>query len=158
MKICITAAGNTLGANTDPSFGRAPWLILVDTETLEFEAIENSGVNATQGAGIAAAQTISNQGAEALFTGQVGPKAREALGVSGISIHEGLPASSVKDAVELFKNETSKRQETNSTQQTSVSNAQCRPGQGRSFGRGMGMGRGGGRCRGGSGPGRRGGM
>jgi predicted Fe-Mo cluster-binding NifX family protein len=102
MKLCITAAGNSLEARTEPSFGRAPWFLLVDTETLAFEAVQNSGVNATQGAGIAAAQTIRNGGAQGVLTGRVGPKALAALQAAGIPIYEGLADCSVRQALVQF--------------------------------------------------------
>jgi predicted Fe-Mo cluster-binding NifX family protein len=149
MKVCITATGNTLEAQTDQSFGRAPWLILVETDTLAFEAIENTGVNASQGAGIAAAQMISNKGAEALLTGRVGPKARAALEEAGIAIYEGIAGGTVREALSLFAGGT------NRPSSPGVS----RPGAGIGGRPGSGMGRGGGgrgRC-GGSGMGRGGG-
>lgn len=156
MKLCITAAGNTLEANTDSSFGRAPWLILVDTETLEFEAIENSGVNATQGAGIAAAQMIKDRGAHELFTGRVGPKARAALEAAGVTIREGLANSSVRDAVSRFSNKAYSKPDAGTSQTGPALGGQCRAGLGRAVGSGMGRG-GGGRCTSGRGSGQRGG-
>ena len=180
MKLCITATGNTLEANTDLSFGRAPWFLLVDTDSLAFEAVENSGVNARQGAGIAAAQTISNKGADALLTGRVGPKAQAALEASGTPIYEGLASCSVRDAVSRF-NEGAYRQSGADVSQAGPgagagsgvgSGGQGGTGMGRGGGSGMGrgggsgmgrrdgsgMGRGGGgRCRGGGGPGQKGG-
>ena len=157
MKLCITATGNTLEALTDASFGRAPWLLLVDTDTLALEAIENSGVNASQGAGIAAAQMISNRGANGLLTGRVGPKAEAALQASGIPIFEGLARSSVREAVSQFNNGAYGNTGTNAPGTGPGAGAQsgqvgCRLQGGSGRGRGMGMGRGGGgggRCQGG---------
>ena len=169
MKVCITATGNNLEAQTDQSFGRTPWLIIIDTDTLEFEAIENEGVNATQGAGIAAAQLIRNKGAQALFTGRVGPKARAALDTAGIAIHEGIAACSVRDAVDHFRNSLMTGSGAAVTGSTPVS--PDRPGSGSggqgqgSFGGGgrglggggKGLGGGGGRCRSNTGSGKKGG-
>ena len=60
MKIAITAKGNRLDSEVDPRFGRAPYILIVDTETLAFEAVDNSdNVNAFKGAGIQAASIIS---------------------------------------------------------------------------------------------------
>ena len=106
MKLCITATGNSLEARTDESFGRAPWFLLVDTETMALEALENSGVSASQGAGIAAAQLIRDRGAQGLLTGRVGPKARAALDAGGIPIYEGLGDCSVRQAVIQFNQGT----------------------------------------------------
>ena len=165
MKLCITATGNTLEANTDSSFGRAPWLLVVDTDTLAFEAIENSGVNASQGAGIAAAQIISDKGADGLLTGKVGPKAQAALEASGVNFYEGLANSSVKEAVSQFNDGaypqsgegvSQAKQETGTRPESGTCK---RDGSGKGRGGGSGMGRGGGgRCRSGQGSGQRGGM
>jgi predicted Fe-Mo cluster-binding NifX family protein len=132
MKICITAAGNDLNAATDGSFGRAPWFILVDTETDAVQAMENSSVNAQQGAGIAAAQSMSDNGVEAVLTGRLGPKAQTALAAAGVTMYEGLQQSTVGQALQQFRQ--GEYRETT---------AQTAPPQG---GMGRGMGGGGGRC------------
>jgi len=36
VKICVTAAGNTLDAAVDPRFGRTAHFIVVDSETMSF--------------------------------------------------------------------------------------------------------------------------
>ncbi len=38
MKIAITARGIRLDSEVDPRFGRAPYILIVDTETLALEA------------------------------------------------------------------------------------------------------------------------
>ena len=43
MKIAISATGTTLDAEVDPRFGRCQYFIIVDPETMQFEALENSG-------------------------------------------------------------------------------------------------------------------
>lgn len=76
MKIAITAQGRELSSEIDPRFGRAKWLIVVNTDTGEFEAHDNSvNLNAVQGAGIQTAQNIANLGVEAVITSNVGPNA-----------------------------------------------------------------------------------
>lgn len=42
MKIAVTSQGDTLDSQLDPRFGRAAYIIVVDTETLEFEALDNN--------------------------------------------------------------------------------------------------------------------
>ncbi len=147
MKLCITASGNSMESMTDESFGRAPWLIIVDTETGTLvEAVENSGVQATQGAGIAAAQAIADRGAQALLTGRVGPKAQAALQAAGVKIFENIAHCTVGEALKQF---TSGRYVEKSGDAAGYG-AGCGPGRGRGQGRGQGgqgrgMGRRGGR-------------
>jgi len=54
MKICISSEGNTLDSKVDPRFGRCRTFIIVDTETMAFEAVDNAGTEASGGAGIQA--------------------------------------------------------------------------------------------------------
>jgi len=87
MKVVITSYGKDLTSKTDKSFGRAKWFVLVDTETGAFEAHSNEqNFNAAQGAGIQAAQNVSNLGAEAILTGNVGPNAFRTLSAASIKI------------------------------------------------------------------------
>jgi predicted Fe-Mo cluster-binding NifX family protein len=102
MKICVTATADNLDAQIDPRFGRCAYLIIVDSETMQFEAIPNAAAGATGGAGIQAAQTIANKGAKLLITGNVGPNAFGALSAAGIEIVTGA-SGTVKEAVEKFK-------------------------------------------------------
>lgn len=152
MKLCITAAGNGKDAATDAAFGRAPWFILVDTATEAFQAVENTSAQATQGAGIAAAQTMSENGVDAVLTGRLGPKAKAALEASGITMYEGLGQSTVAEALQQFQ---AGNYTTGTTGASSASpTASCTPrgngaGQGRGGnGQGNGQGRGGGQGRG----------
>lgn len=102
MKICITAVSNTLDAQLDPRFGRCPYLIIVDPETMQFEAIINESQDATSGAGIQASQLIVNKGAKALLTGNIGPNAFQALSAAGVEIITGM-SGTARDIVEQFK-------------------------------------------------------
>jgi predicted Fe-Mo cluster-binding NifX family protein len=84
-------------------FGRAPWFIIADTETGEFQAVRNDqNLGAAQGAGIQSAQRVANHGAHVVLTGHCGPKAFRVLKAAGVSVHVGV-AGAVSDAIEQFK-------------------------------------------------------
>ena len=103
MKVAITAKGVLLDSEVDPRFGRAPYILIVDTDTLAFEAIDNSdNVNAFKGAGIQAATLVSDRGAEVLMTGYCGPKAFATLEAAGIRVVNDV-AGRVRDAVNTLK-------------------------------------------------------
>ena len=70
MKIAISATGKNLDAEVDPRFGRCQYFIIIDPETMQFEALENSSAMASGGAGISAAQMIAGKGVEAVLTGK----------------------------------------------------------------------------------------
>jgi predicted Fe-Mo cluster-binding NifX family protein len=102
MKIAITANGPALDARIDPRFGRCQYFIIVDPETMQFEALENSGAMAGSGAGISTAQMIAGKGVEVVLTGNCGPNAYEVLSAAGIKVVTGV-AGKVQDVVEGYK-------------------------------------------------------
>lgn len=103
MKIAVSSMGKQLDSPIDPRFGRAPYLIIVDTDSLDFEAVDNGeNMNAFKGAGIQAAATVSRKGAKALLTGYCGPKAFEALSAAKIKVANDVTGT-VKDAVTAYK-------------------------------------------------------
>lgn len=102
MKICVTSTGATMDSSTDPRFGRCQYFMIVDPDTMEYEAISNSSSDASSGAGIHASQTIANKGIDVLITGNVGPNAIETLGAANIKIVTGATGT-VSDAIEQYK-------------------------------------------------------
>ena len=102
MKICVTSVSGNLDAQVDPRFGRCPYFTIVDSETMEFNAISNDSTNAAHGAGIQAAQTVANMGVKVVITGNVGPNAFNVLSATGIKIVTGA-SGSVREAVEKYK-------------------------------------------------------
>lgn len=103
MKVAITATGRELASNMDLHFGRAKNFIVVDTDTDGWTACDNAqNLNAAQGAGIQAAETVARLGAEVVITGNVGPKAFRALNAAGIKIYLSTEGT-VADTVRKFK-------------------------------------------------------
>jgi len=101
MKVAVTTSGEDLSGPVEPRFGRCPRFIVVDTETMEFEVIQNTAVSSAHGAGIAAAQLVASRGVKAVLTGNVGPNAYSALSSSGIQMVTGV-SGTVGDAVKRF--------------------------------------------------------
>ncbi|MBN1814960.1 MAG: NifB/NifX family molybdenum-iron cluster-binding protein [Anaerolineae bacterium] len=102
MKIVVTANGAVLDAQAHPAFGRCPTYIFVDTETMQFEAVENLAANAAGGAGIQAAQFVVERGAQAVVTGNVGPNAFQVLQPAGVPVYL-FSGGTVRQAVEAYK-------------------------------------------------------
>ena len=102
MKIAITASNPDLSSPVDPRFGRCPYFIIVDPDTLEFEANENTNITASSGAGIQAAQFVANKGVKALLTGSCGPNAFQTLQAAGVEVIVGI-SGTVQEAATLYK-------------------------------------------------------
>jgi len=103
MKIAISSNGEDLNSNIDLRFGRAFGFIIynLDNDTFSF-ADNNQNLNASQGAGIQAAQNVVNQNVEAIVTGHCGPKAFKVLSAANVKIYTGAEGT-VKQTVEKFK-------------------------------------------------------
>jgi predicted Fe-Mo cluster-binding NifX family protein len=88
MKIGITSQGNRVDSSLDPHFGRAAFLIIIDTETRQTEIVDNgASQNAVQGAGIQTARNMADQKVAAVVSGHVGPKALTVLQAAGIPVY-----------------------------------------------------------------------
>lgn len=102
MKIAVTSKGTNLDSEVDPRFGRAAYILIVDPETLEFEALDNKeNVNALKGAGIQAARMVSDKGTDVLLTGFCGPNAFKAMKAANIGVANNA-SGSVRDAVKAY--------------------------------------------------------
>ena len=115
MKICVTSQGDTLDSAVDPRFGRCQYFIIVDTESLEFEALENPNISAMGGAGIQSGQFVAVKQIKAVLTGNVGPNAFQTLQAASIAVITGA-SGTVKEAIDRYK-----KGELKSTQGPSVS-------------------------------------
>ena len=102
MKVAITSTGNDKNSVMDIRFGRAAYFMVFDEEAGSWEAGENKqNFEAVQGAGIQAAQNVAKLGAEAVITGNVGPKAFKVLAANKIRIYSAQQMS-VEDAYKAF--------------------------------------------------------
>jgi predicted Fe-Mo cluster-binding NifX family protein len=103
MKIIITAALPSLDSEVDPRFGRGAYLLLIDPATLDWQAYPNPGITASGGAGIQAAQFITEQKAEAVVSGDFGPHAFEALNAANLPMYVFGHCGTVREVIAQFK-------------------------------------------------------
>lgn len=102
MKIAITSRGETLDAALDPHFGRCATFIVIETDDLRFEAIQNESATRGGGAGIHAAEQLAALGVRMVLTGSCGPNAQRTLAAAGIEVIEGCEGD-VAETITRFK-------------------------------------------------------
>jgi len=102
MKICVTSTGQDMDSAVDSRFGRCQFFVLVDEETMEYEAIPNSAANDASGAGIQAAHIVADMDAGVVITGHTGPNATQMLTAAQIRIMTGA-SGTVRDAALQYK-------------------------------------------------------
>ncbi|WP_161947666.1 NifB/NifX family molybdenum-iron cluster-binding protein [Malonomonas rubra] len=131
-----------MDAKVDPTFGRAPYFEIIDTDTNAMELIENTAARQGQGAGIAAAQLVADKAVDGVLTGHVGGNALNAFRTAGIKLFVGASSQdTVKEALAKFK------QDEYGELTEPAATFPCGPERGLGPGRGRGLGRGRGRCR-----------
>jgi predicted Fe-Mo cluster-binding NifX family protein len=104
MKIAISATGKDLDSAIDPRFGRASYFVIIDAESGNIvNVVDNlAAQDAVQGAGINAGTLIARSGAQAVLTGQVGPKAFGILQAGGIKVISNV-SGKVGEAIEQYR-------------------------------------------------------
>ncbi|ABR55328.1 conserved hypothetical protein [Methanococcus vannielii SB] len=76
MKICVTSTGNSFESGFEQKFGRSPYFIIYDTETKEFETLDNLKRDSAHGAGIGASQAVLSKGINVVISGNIGPNVK----------------------------------------------------------------------------------
>ena len=102
MKVAISAAGQHLESSMDERFGRCRYFIIVETDDMSFEVIENTNADLSTSAGIQSASLVASKGVEAVITGNCGPKAMQVFAATNIKMIIGQRGV-IKDVVEKFK-------------------------------------------------------
>jgi predicted Fe-Mo cluster-binding NifX family protein len=102
-KIALTVAAPDLDAELDPRFGRAAFLLLIDMETLAWEGLANPAREARGGAGVQTAQFLAEHEADAVVSGDFGPKAQQALQTAGIEMYVYESCETAREALQRFR-------------------------------------------------------
>lgn len=106
MKIAVTSTGRDLDSAVDPRFGRAAYILIVDSDTMTVDVIDNAdNANAFKGAGIQAAAMISDRQAQVLLTGFCGPNAFKTLTAANIKVAADV-SGTVREAVSAYMDGT----------------------------------------------------
>lgn len=102
MRIAVPAEGTMIESNVSQSFGRTYYFVVADTETLEFEVIDNQAASSQGGAGIQAAQAVVDSGAVAVVAFHCGQNAADVLKAADIKILKAVPGT-IAEMVQKYK-------------------------------------------------------
>jgi len=101
MKIAVTSNSTSLDDVIEPRFGRCRYYLIVETETLTFEAVENPNISSVGGAGIQSAKLMADKGVTHVLTGNCGPNAYQTLNAAGINIIVGC-SGIIREVIQQF--------------------------------------------------------
>lgn len=88
MKIAIPTDEDNKQTNVCISFGRAPFFMLYDSDSSQIDFIRNSAAESAGGAGVKAAQIITDSGAQVLLTPRCGDNAAEVFKAADIAMYK----------------------------------------------------------------------
>ncbi len=107
MKVAIVCDGDDLSAEVSEDFGHAPFILVVDYDTLDYMVVENEFADAV-GAGMKVAEAISSLKVDAVITGGIGSHGYDILTKAGITVsfdEEGT----AEECMEAFKRREERR-------------------------------------------------
>jgi len=99
MKIGVIAEGDSLDSYVAEDFGHAPFFLIVDPDTLDYQVVANEYAD-SEGAGMKVANAIVGLGVDAVITGGIGSHGLDILGKAGIHVaydEEGTVEECVAD-------------------------------------------------------------
>ncbi|NLL51341.1 MAG: dinitrogenase iron-molybdenum cofactor biosynthesis protein [Peptococcaceae bacterium] len=102
MKITLPVDKKSKDANISSNLGRAPYFLFYDTETEEYNFMDNSAASSQGGAGIKAAQNILDNGAEAIIAPRCGQNAANVFMTAGIKIYKNI-SNSISENIAALK-------------------------------------------------------
>lgn len=99
-KVAISATGISVQDEMDHHFGRCRHFMIA--EGGRNYAVENTARDASEGAGVKAAQLMIDNEVDVVITGSLGPKAAEVLEEAGIRSCVGV-SGSIEDVLERYR-------------------------------------------------------
>ncbi len=102
MKIAISSAGSTLSSNVARQLGTAEYMMIIDLDTGDVEAVSNPGKGQQRGAGIQAVMLAISNGADTVLTGYCNPAISRQFETGGIEIVTGI-SGTVAETIQNFK-------------------------------------------------------
>jgi predicted Fe-Mo cluster-binding NifX family protein len=140
MIVVVSSRGPHLEDEVSPIFGRSPYFLLVDSETMVAQDMLNPAVSASGGAGVQSSQMLVRQGVEAVIGGNVGPNAMAVFTAAGIPVYHAA-GRTVQQAVEALRDSVLERLDGPTVAKDHGKSGGTFAGRGMGRGQGMGSGR-----------------
>jgi predicted Fe-Mo cluster-binding NifX family protein len=102
MKIVIPSTGESLTSLSSVTLGRAPYIIIYDSTTGEYDSIENPGFQIQDGSGLKAADIIIENKAEVLLTREIGRKVYSVLMKEHVKVELLNSGGTIKSAINKY--------------------------------------------------------
>lgn len=102
MKIAVPVNETDIKAEVCPSFGRAPYYAVYDTETKTAAFLDNGAAISAGGAGIKAAQLLIDSGVKILIAPRQGENAAKVLAGAGVAVYKNI-AGSAEDNIKAYE-------------------------------------------------------
>ncbi len=102
MRIAISAEDRDLEARVGDRFGLSQYLLIVDSETMAFEAVPNPGASDQRGTGIQTVVLVISKNVNTVLTGYISQTAKRHLSTNGIEVLTGLYGT-VAEVLEKYK-------------------------------------------------------
>lgn len=102
MRIAIPSTGEKLTSPLSDTLGRAPFLIMYDSSTEEYNSIANPGFQFQDGSGLKASKIILENNADVLLTMEIGRKSYSILLGEHIKIELIKSGGTVKSAINKY--------------------------------------------------------
>jgi predicted Fe-Mo cluster-binding NifX family protein len=109
LKIAVSADSPDLNAKVGSRFGTSKYFIIVDRDTMDFEAVANPGASTYQGSGVQAVVLVISKKVDTVLTGYCSPTAIGHLTANGIQVLAGV-VGTVGEVVQMYKKGKLQRQ------------------------------------------------
>jgi predicted Fe-Mo cluster-binding NifX family protein len=102
MRISIPSTGEKLTSPLSDTLGRAPFLIMYDSSTGEYNSIANPGFQFQDGSGMKASKIILENNVDVLLTKEIGRKSYSVLLKEHMKIELIKSGGTVKSAIKKY--------------------------------------------------------
>jgi predicted Fe-Mo cluster-binding NifX family protein len=103
MKVLVTTGAPGLDVEIEPRFWNAAYLTIVDTDTLQWEAVPTPSAPNVHTAGTRLALLATHQNIGAAISNDYGPNCYVVLESAGVPMYLSGMCKTVREAVEQFK-------------------------------------------------------